>query len=563
MMFCAMRSFWISMRGGLPCRGLRLPACVLAALVSLKCGGITITNFAIPTPPNAPNAQFGNVNTVPLQITWGPDGAFWFTESYANYIARIDTNGNFSTYAPAGPTQAGPYGIVAGPDGNLWFTEVSANRIGVASTNGTLLTEFAIPDPGPGGAGSSGPTGITVGPDKQIWFAEKYSSRIARLTNSVSAISNVATIGAANIWTEFAPTNLAGCYPQEIITGPDGNLWYTVGNIARVGAINTNGANIQTIALPNPNSAPEDLTTNKDGSIWFTEFSPVANKIGRIVPGQTNVAEYLVPTPDAEPAGLVAGADGSIWFAEYQEESIGRLVVTTGVNASTNWSSIFSYSGATPAFLVRGPDGTIWFTDPADNVISHIIDSPLAMGAGMNFQYLAGTGFTNLVVANFQDTITSNSLPAYYTATINWGDGVSSAGTIVTNAAAGLMNDFNVTGTHTYTMPADYISSVTVINNDPSNIFGTGTAGVTNTFSITNASGLPALAISSLPGAQILITWPASTTGFQLQSNNVPTGTNWMNVTITPATIALTNPAVLVFAVTNSESGEAFYRLKR
>jgi virginiamycin B lyase len=558
-MLFAMRCFGVLMRARVRRFLPGLLACVLPVLAGLRCGGITITNFAIPIPPNAPAFS---VTTYPLQITVGPDGAFWFSEWEANYVARVDTNGNFSTYAAAGSAYADPFGIVTGPDGNLWFTESAANRIGVASTNGALLTEFAIPDAGPGGAGS-GPTGITVGPDKQIWFAEKYSSRIARLTNSVSAISNVTTIGAANIWTEFAPTNLTGGgYPQEIITGPDGNLWYTVGGTARLGAISASGANIQTIALPNGSSAPEDLITNKDGSIWFTEFSPVANKIGRIVPGQTNVAEYLIPTPSAEPAGLVAGADGSIWFAEFDGQSIGRLIVTTGPNASTNWSSIFSYSGATPAFLARAPDGTIWFTDPADNVISHIIDSPLAMSAGMNFQYLAGTGLTNLVVASFQDTITSNTLPAYYTATINWGDGVSSPGTIVTNPAAGLMNDFSVTGAHTYTTPAVYLSTVTVINNDPFNTFGPNMASVTNIFSITNASGLPMLTIFMQPGPQVLITWPTNATGFQLQSNTNLGGTNWVNVTNPPAVTSLTNPPVIVYAVTNAATAAAFYRLK-
>jgi virginiamycin B lyase len=558
-MFFAMRRFGISVKAGVQSRGLALLACGLMASTVWKCGGITITNFAIPIPTAL--QQF-TATTTPLEITYGPDGALWFAEFYANYVARVDTNGGFSTSVPAGPSSANPYGIVTGPDGNLWFTESSGtgNRIGVASTNGTLLTEFAIPNPGPGGAGS-GPAGITVGPDKQIWFAEKFVSRIARLTNSVSAISNVAMIGASNIWTEFAPTNLpAGSYPQEIITGPDGNLWYTVGGVAKLGAISTNGANIQTITLPNQNSEPADLTTTPDGAIWFTEFGTTANNIGRIVPGHTNLAEFPIPTPDAEPAGLVAGTDGSIWFAEYGASQIGHLSVTS---TNTNWAAIPSISGGTPIFLARAPDGTIWFTDPAANTIGHVIDSPLALSAGMNFQYLAGTGFTNLIVVNFQDTTTSNALAAYYTATINWGDGVTSPGTIATNAAAGLMNDFNVTGTHTYTNPAVYQSTVTVANNGPFNTFGPNTTSVTNTFSITNASGMPTLMIFSLPGSQVLITWPENAPGFQLQSNTAPIGTNWGNVTNLPVVTSLTNPSVIVYAVTNAEAAEAFYRLKR
>src|SRR5882724_4062540 len=61
----------------------------------------------------------------------------------------------FPTALAAG---ASPSQITTGPDGNLWFTETGANKIGVMKPDGSLVTEIALP-------AGSGPEGITTGPD--------------------------------------------------------------------------------------------------------------------------------------------------------------------------------------------------------------------------------------------------------------------------------------------------------------------------------------------------------------------------------------------------------------
>ena len=66
----------------------------------------------------------------PADITAGPDGALWFTNSgtfdpttktfIGSSIGRITTVGVVTTYTD--PSIDGPEGITAGPDGALWFT---------------------------------------------------------------------------------------------------------------------------------------------------------------------------------------------------------------------------------------------------------------------------------------------------------------------------------------------------------------------------------------------------------------------------------------------------------
>jgi DNA-binding beta-propeller fold protein YncE len=57
---------------------------------------------------------------------------------------------------------SGPTDITTGPDGNLWFTESNAGKIGQITTSG-MFTEFSLP------AGNS-PGEITLGPDGNLWF---------------------------------------------------------------------------------------------------------------------------------------------------------------------------------------------------------------------------------------------------------------------------------------------------------------------------------------------------------------------------------------------------------
>src|SRR5664280_2209661 len=97
--------------------------CLLTAAImvlgwSASAPGQTFTDFQIPT-----------ANSQPNQITVGPDGNLWFTESGSNQIGRITTAGTITEF-PVPTINSGPNGITAGADGNLWFTELSGNKIG-------------------------------------------------------------------------------------------------------------------------------------------------------------------------------------------------------------------------------------------------------------------------------------------------------------------------------------------------------------------------------------------------------------------------------------------------
>jgi virginiamycin B lyase len=96
----------------------------------------------------------------------------WFTQHGRDSIGRIPTFGLPIT--EFGPTGRGPSGITFGQDGALWFTETEGNKVGRMTTTGRI-TEFTIPTPG------SEPGEIVAGPDGALWFTEFAGNKIGRI----------------------------------------------------------------------------------------------------------------------------------------------------------------------------------------------------------------------------------------------------------------------------------------------------------------------------------------------------------------------------------------------
>ena len=83
---------------------------------------------------------------------------------------------------------------------------------------------------------------------------------------------------------------------------------------------------IAEFTVPTPHAHPFHIVTGSDGNLWFTERD--ANKIARINPVNGVVTEFRVPTPGAPPQGIVNGPDGNVWFAEEPGNRVGRLNLT-------------------------------------------------------------------------------------------------------------------------------------------------------------------------------------------------------------------------------------------
>jgi len=275
----------------------------------------TVTEYPIPT------ANSGSSN-----ITVGPDGNFWFTETNANKLGLITAGGFFKEFPLPNPNSQ-PFGIVLGPDLSIWFTEQGANKIGRMIADGTI-TEFAIP------TANSQPFGIARGGDAALWFVENNTNKIGR----------IATSGAI---TEYAiPTPGSG--PLFITPGPDGNLWFTERTAGKIGRISPAGV-ITEFAIPTSGSGPEGITSAFDGNIWFTEKH--VDKIG-IATTSGNITELQL-FAGSDPARITAATDGSIYVTEQAPNKF--LQITPSGLLSSITPAGFSFRD----FLAGPPGGAL------------------------------------------------------------------------------------------------------------------------------------------------------------------------------------------------------------
>ena len=141
--------------------------------------------------------------------------------------------------------------------------------------------------------------------------------------------ANTPTSGGqpAGTITEF-PLPSANSAPDGITAGPDGNLWFTESQIAKIGRI-TPGGQITEFPIPS-NDLPYAITAGPDGNLWFTDCVGRGDcrgggRIGRITPSGT-ITEFAVPTVAAWPESITPGPDGNLWFTECVFDSKGNCI---------------------------------------------------------------------------------------------------------------------------------------------------------------------------------------------------------------------------------------------
>jgi hypothetical protein len=133
-----------------------------------------------------------------------------------------------------------------------------------------------------------------------------------------------------------------------IVSGSDGNLWFTKSDGRRRGAIVRLALSGQATEFPLPDrdSDPGAIVPGSDGNLWFVER--FAKRIGRITPGG-QITEFPL---SAQPLDIAAGHDGNLWFAA--KGAIGHISTSGHVFPSIPVEGGFGS-------LVAGPDLRLWF----------------------------------------------------------------------------------------------------------------------------------------------------------------------------------------------------------
>jgi virginiamycin B lyase len=317
----------------------------------------------------------------PVHITRGPGSTnvLWFTEHGANALGTISTNGTIKERAlTAGigasvqpdpgaidplmqgapvnahpipmitlpPTGNAPYGITAGSDKAMWFTNENASKNFIGKYKNSSAVQFAV----------KGPCclqNIAPGPDGALWFP---------IGNSYDLSTN--TIGKITMKGKVKLFNVSyGSVPANITAGPDKAMWFTEGGSGKIGRMTTSGQLTNEYALPSSGSQPVDIVKGPDGNLWFTEW--YGNKIGRMTP-KGKVKEFPVPSSGGL-AGITVGPDKALWFCETDANKIGRITTSGAVTEYR-----IPTAGSRPFFITLGPDRALWFTEYGASKIGRV-----------------------------------------------------------------------------------------------------------------------------------------------------------------------------------------------
>ncbi|HET9211229.1 MAG TPA: hypothetical protein VFR03_12560 [Thermoanaerobaculia bacterium] len=194
------------------------------------------------------------------------------------------------------------------------------------------------------------------------------------------------------------------------------------------------------------------------------------------------VATFTDDNPAAVPTDFVAVIDWGDGFS-----SIGTITESAGT-FSVIGQHTYDDEGtfaATVTITEQEPgDGFASVTDTAT-----VSEADVLSGTPLTFSAPPGVSFT-ATVANFSDTLTS-AVASDFTATIDWGDATTSAGTV-----SGGSGSFQVSGTHTYASSGNYPVMVTLSDDPP----GTATATVTSTAQVSPGVFVTAAGFSTPEG---------------------------------------------------------------
>ena len=246
-------------------------------------------------------------------------GFVWFTARKGNYIGRLTISSGLTATFPLPTPDSLPLNLSLGSDGSFWFVEQGAGQLGrlvVTDTNDSALTEYPIP------AVYTQPQGLTLvnqsGLD-QVWFSVRDITapnfhRIIQFDPSQPPPDDFKSTGPLS--NPSNPVNLDS-------RGND--IWFTElwGNNISLVFFSTFGF-ADRVPVPTANSQPYDLTIAPNGDIWFSERT--GRKLGQLVEGMSGaqITEFAIPQSlsSAWLQGVALDDQDRVWLTAFVPASV-------------------------------------------------------------------------------------------------------------------------------------------------------------------------------------------------------------------------------------------------
>jgi hypothetical protein len=455
-------------------------------------------------------------------------GNLYTTNFEANSMSEFNNKGNLVAASFGSGFNAHPESCVFNAAGQMFVGQADgSHQVLEFDATGKLLTTFSpTPD-------ARGTDWIDLAADQHTLHYTSEGTLVKRF--------NVATNTQD---PNFATGLPAPCYAHRILAD-GGELVACASEVVR---LNASGAQIQTYAV-DPNHNLFALNIDPDGtSFWTADFN---GTIWHVDIASGHVINSFTATPKVDVAGLaIVGeptaavdqpitAKGSGPASATEGKPFSNAVATfndpdtsakpTDYSASINWgdgtTSAGTISGSGGNFTVtgshtyaeEGSDKLIVTITDVDNTKNSATASTSATVSDAALHAVAGhptrSGHTvSGMVATFTDD-DPNGTVSDYTASINWGDGKSSSGSI----AAGSGN-FDVSGSHAYAKAGTFTVVVTIKDAGGS----TATATLSVTVKATPKKPKPVVhgtaKLKGAPAACVLMPFSMQVKGKQISS---------------------------------------------
>jgi streptogramin lyase len=208
------------------------------------------------------------------------------TEQNGGYIDRFTATGSLTQF-PLGKNHS-PYLITTGSKGNIWWIEAMEGPGGDDWTVGTLTpsgVKHAYPLP-------NMPFGIAADRFGNFWIPTPDSNQLAIVTPA----------GDVTVSSE------QGSLAAYIARGPGNQMFYSNPSGIDTGTVGSYSPTGQLKVLAKGLPAPEQIIEGPDGNLWFSEAQ--SSEITRMSPSGSILQ---IPIPRQCFYGSAVGPDGNIW----------------------------------------------------------------------------------------------------------------------------------------------------------------------------------------------------------------------------------------------------------
>jgi hypothetical protein len=283
-----------------------------------------------------------------------------------------------------------------------------------------------------------------------------------------------------------------GTFQAPIISGPFNGI-DLLAFIPGFAAADFNGDGRIDLLVSTTDGSVAVLPGRGDGTFGAPITSPAGGPVLDIVAGDLNgddKTDVMVTHPDGTVSELFGNGDGTFRTP---------LTYLVGDYPSSNYFlpgdlALADTNGdGTPDAIVGGGNGVaVLLNHPSAAPAQNVADAPLS-AAGLNHTATQAAPFFG-IVARFTDADPLATLDDY-TATITWGDGHTSAGTVQPDGAGG----FVVVGGNTFAQGGTFTAAVAITDRDGS------TARVSDTITVTAGPDAPLTAVGKAITATALV----------------------------------------------------------